>query len=1103
MKEPKKDENSIERQKYHLHKKGYEDITKAISDLKETEKPEVQKVQILGLENLQGKEGPEGKQGETGPEGPMGSVEIKADGEVVKKADTIIINGFAGKEGPQGKQGPKGDTGAPGPKGEDGKPGKNGEDGSPDTPDEIVSKLQSVKKEWLDINAIKGDFNSRIRGNKVVGISSLKHLTDVDYSGLTQDANGNFILGSGSGGGITVQDIDGNPLVTDVTTIKFTNGAVTDDGGGVVSVTTGSGGGGDVSSSVASSVDSEVALFDGTGGKTIKRATGTGVAHLTSGVLSASNIVTADITDANVTLAKMADVATGTVFYRKTAATGVPEVQTLATLKTDLGLSGTNTGDQTSIVGITGTKAQFDTAVSDGNILYVGDITQYTDEMAQDAVGNLVGTGLSYNDGTGVISSTITQYTDELAQDAVGGMVSNSTFVDLAYVDGTPSLTASLSATGTPSASTYLRGDNTWATISGGGDVTKVGTPVNNQIGVWTGDGTIEGDASLTFDTSTDILSTVNITITGELTLPNTGLHILDTNGTHDLIIAPGSNLTADRTLTLTTGDTNMIVDFTAVTDEYVLAYDAGTNTWRGVVASGGGGGTPAGSTGEIQFNDGAGAFDADSNLFWDNTNKILNVGGGTITGYTPSSTTDAIWATKSTTSFFAGLNVQNTSNGSTSSSDIIAYNDAGTSYINMGIASSGNADPLFTSGQANSTYIYGYGEQLTIGTATSGKSLQFITGGTLISNVRATIDGNGWFSIFENSLTTTQSLTRGLLLENATAATVGAQKISPALRLSGKGWKTNATAASQDVSFLIDVLPVQGAAAPTGNLQISTSINGGSILKSAQFGSDGDFQTFIPASGLATFRVDSTGTLYISRTNSGAGKIYPSDVNGAYASGGNGIFVGMNTGFGGAATAFLTGITGNWANTTGNAKSVVAKASMAPTSGSGTVEAINIVGTINQTGGASGYWKGASVTPTLTAYADVRGYSMSVTSTISAALSPLLKGLDIQNTINHTGSVTGSNFTDIFINDVETSLTGTTHYFADWQISGATKFSVDNTGNVVSTGSYTSAAPSGGTAHAWKFGAVATVTPTSQNRTIEVEVNGTTYYLTAKTTND
>ena len=53
--------------------------------------------------------------------------------------------------------------------------------------------------------------------------------------------------------------------------------------------------------------------------------------------------------------------------------------------------AGTNTGDQTSIVGITGTKAQFDVAVTDGNFLYSGDITQYTNEMAQDAVGTILG----------------------------------------------------------------------------------------------------------------------------------------------------------------------------------------------------------------------------------------------------------------------------------------------------------------------------------------------------------------------------------------------------------------------------------------------------------------------------------------------------------------------------------------------------------------------------------------------------------------------------------------------------------------------------------------------------------------------------------------
>jgi hypothetical protein len=121
----------------------------------------------------------------------------------------------------------------------------------------------------------------------------------------------------------------------------------------------------------------------------------------------------------------------------------------LGTLATQSGTfsgtsSGTNTGDQTSIVGITGTKAQYNTSCTDGDFLYVGDVTSFTDEAAQDATG---------------------------------AMVANSTFVNLAYVDATPSLTASLSASGTPSSSTFLRGDNTWtsptATISDGdkGDV--------------------------------------------------------------------------------------------------------------------------------------------------------------------------------------------------------------------------------------------------------------------------------------------------------------------------------------------------------------------------------------------------------------------------------------------------------------------------------------------------------------------------------------------------------------------------------------------------------------------------------------------------------
>lgn len=65
--------------------------------------------------------------------------------------------------------------------------------------------------------------------------------------------------------------------------------------------------------------------------------------------------------------ANVDDVATSTVMYRKTAWSGSMESQTLATLKTDLWLTGTNSWDQTSIVGITGTTAQFNTALTDGD----------------------------------------------------------------------------------------------------------------------------------------------------------------------------------------------------------------------------------------------------------------------------------------------------------------------------------------------------------------------------------------------------------------------------------------------------------------------------------------------------------------------------------------------------------------------------------------------------------------------------------------------------------------------------------------------------------------------------------------------------------------
>jgi len=56
--------------------------------------------------------------------------------------------------------------------------------------------------------------------------------------------------------------------------------------------------------------------------------------------------------------------------------------------------------------------------------------------------------------------------------------------------------------------------------VVGGGNVTKVGTPVDNQIGVWTGDGTIEGTSRLTYS-GTKMSVSGSISADGQIEVDN------------------------------------------------------------------------------------------------------------------------------------------------------------------------------------------------------------------------------------------------------------------------------------------------------------------------------------------------------------------------------------------------------------------------------------------------------------------------------------------------------------------------------------------------------------------------------------------------------
>jgi len=76
--------------------------------------------------------------------------------------------------------------------------------------------------------------------------------------------------------------------------------------------------------------------------------------------------------------------------------------------------------------------------------------------------------------------------------------------------------------------------------------------------------------------------------------------------------------------------------------------------------------------------------------------------------------------------------------------------------------------------------------------------------------------------------------------------------------------------------------------------------------------------------------------------------------------------------------------------------------------------------------------------------------------------------------------------------------------FFSDYAtVTKGIKVDVNNGGLTILSGALTTATPTGGTAKPWKVGEAATVSPTSPNRTIRVEIDGTVYFLAAKTTND
>jgi hypothetical protein len=139
----------------------------------------------------------------------------------------------------------------------------------------------------------------------------------------------------------------------------------------------------------------------------------------------------------------------------------------------------------------------------------------------------------------------------------------------------------------------------------------------------------------------------------------------------------------------------------------------------------------------------------------------------------------------------------------------------------------------------------------------TSSAAVASVSGdGTLISNsastgaVALTLGNASAYSVWGNAtsssavpgytssptlsgiITDTQTIgastTDGLVLTNPTAASSGNQQWSPRVRWTGRGWKTDTTAASQELDAVAELQAVQGTSSPTFNWVLSGQVNGG-----------------------------------------------------------------------------------------------------------------------------------------------------------------------------------------------------------------------------------------------------------------------------------
>jgi len=253
----------------------------------------------------------------------------------------------------------------------------------------------------------------------------------------------------------------------------------------------------------------------------------------------------------------------------------------------------------------------------------------------------------------------------------------------------------------------------------------------------------------------------------------NTGALTMDTGYISNFYQKVRSLSSASAPITLTNGAIG-ITQATTSTNGYLSSADWNTFNSKASAASGWGITGNSGTTASTNF---LGTTDNTGLRFrTNNTQTVImdslgNVGIGAAPAFSASPNLEKFLVDAGTTNSFNAivgrgsinnylqLNIQNKSNGTSASSDVVATADNGnetSNYIDMGINSSGNTAGFF--GNANDAYLYSQANNFLIGNSNSGGSaanqnLIFLTGGgTLATNERMRITGTGNIGIGTNA---------------------------------------------------------------------------------------------------------------------------------------------------------------------------------------------------------------------------------------------------------------------------------------------------------------------------------------------------------------